>query len=314
MNKILVTPRSISANGHPALAKLQVAGYEVLFCSPGVQPGEQDLLAALPGCVGMLAGVEPISATVLESAGRLKAISRNGVGVNSIDLDAAARLNIKVFNTPGANARGVAELTWGLLLAMVRAIPFGDAAFKAQTWKRKKGIELADKTLGLIGCGSIGKLVAGYALAFGMKVLAFDPYRDESFNPSEAFDYVDSINDILTQSDVISLHCPPARDESPLIDASAIAAMKKGVFLVNTARAELLDEKAVRDALDSEQIAALGLDVFSPEPPDDWTLAAHPRVVATAHVGGFTNESVDRAVEMAVDNLLAYLDAHGETS
>lgn len=313
MNKILVTPRSISANGHPALAKLQTAGYEVVFCAPGVQPSEQDLLAALPGCVGMLAGVEPITATVLEAAGRLKAISRNGVGVNSIDLDAAARRNIKILNTPGANARGVAELTWGLLLAMVRAIPFGDAAFKAQTWKRKKGIELADKTLGLIGCGSIGKLVAGYGLAFGMKVLAFDPYKDESFKPSEAFGYVASINDLLTQSDVISLHCPPAKDGTLLIDAPALAAMKKGVYLVNTARTELLDEKAVCDALDSEQIAALGLDVFSPEPPDDWTLASHPRVVATAHVGGFTHESVDRAVEMAVDNLLAYLDADGET-
>lgn len=311
MNKILVTPRSVSKQGHPALAKLQAAGFEVVFCSPGQQPSEQDLLAALPDCVGMLAGVEPISAAVLESARRLKAISRNGVGVDNIDLEAAARLNIAVLNTPGANSRGVAELTWGLLLAMARSIPFGDAGFKAQQWRRNKGIELEGKTLGLIGCGSIGKRVARYALAFGMNVLAWDPYKDASFSPSEAFHYVSELDELLTQSDVVTLHCPPPEGGTPMIDAAAIAKMKKGTLLINTARAELLDPQAVLNALDSGQIAAVGLDVFSPEPPADWALAQHPRTVATAHIGGFTDESVDRAVSMAVDHLLAALPPTG---
>lgn len=303
MTKILVTPRSVSKNGHPALARLEAAGYAVVFCRPGVQPSEQDLLAALPGCVGMLAGVEPIGATVLESAGQLKAISRNGVGVNNIDLDAAARLQIKVLNTPGANARGVAELTWGLLLSVVRSVAFGDAGFKSQQWQRRKGVELEGKTLGLVGCGNIGKLVAGYALAFGMKVLAYDPFADPAFTPSEAFGYA-SLETVLAGSDVVSLHCPPAKDGAPLIDAASIATMKTGVYVINTARAELLDDAAVLAALNSGQIAGLGLDVFTPEPPTDWSLAQHPHTVATAHIGGFTDESVDRAVSMAVDNLL----------
>lgn len=306
MNKILVTPRSLTKDGHPSLQRLKDAGYEVIFSTPGIQPDEQELLRLLPDCVGMLAGVEPITARVLEAAKTLKVISRNGVGVSNVDCAAAERLGIKVLITPGANARGVAELTMGLILGLARSISFGDASLKNKKWDRRKGFELQGKTLGLIGCGQIGKTVARLALAFEMRVLAFDPFQDEQFRPSEQFAYV-TLEQVLAAADVLSLHCPPQPDKSPLIDAAAIAKMKKGVCLINTARAELLDENAVRAALDSGHIAGLAMDVFTTEPPTDWRLAAHPRTVATAHIGGFTEESVDRAVSMAVDNLLAAL-------
>jgi phosphoglycerate dehydrogenase-like enzyme len=158
MAKILITPRSLTQHGHPALDMLKKAGYEIIFSTPGKQPDEEELLRILPGCVGMLAGVEKISAKVLEAAKDLKAISRNGTGVDTIDLKAAERLNIKILRAEGANAQGVAELTIGLMFSMIRAIPFSSEQMKSGKWSRKQGIEVIGKTLGLIGCGKVGCL------------------------------------------------------------------------------------------------------------------------------------------------------------
>src|SRR4030042_2818838 len=142
MAKILITPRSLTQKGHPELDKLKKAGYELIFSTPGVQPDENELLKLLPDCIGMLAGVEKISAKVLESAKNLKAISRNGTGVDSIDLKAAERLKIKILRAEGANAQGVAELAIGLMLAMIRALPYHSTQLKSGSWKRKNGIEI----------------------------------------------------------------------------------------------------------------------------------------------------------------------------
>jgi len=303
MNTILVTPRSLTRNGHPALNKFKKAGFKVIFSTPGVQPSEEELINLLPDCVGYLAGVEKISAKALESAKSLKAISRNGTGINNIDLETAKRLSVKILATPGANARGVAELTLSHILSAVRQVPFSDSNLKNKNWQRRKGIELQDKTLGLIGCGNVGKIVAKFAISFDMKVLAFDPFKDKSFKPSEDFKYC-SIDELFTQSDIISLHCPPSEDEKPIIDRGTISRMKDGVYIINTARAELLNDESVLNALDDGKISGLTLDVFRKEPPDDWQLVQHPNVIATPHIGGFTKESVDRAVEGAVVNLL----------
>ena len=306
MSKILVTPRSLTKNGHPALKKLEKAGFEVMFCSSGIQPPEEELIKLLPDCIGYLAGVEKISGKVLESAKQLKVISRNGVGINNIDIETASKLNIKVLKTPGANARGVAELTFAHILAAVRSIAFCDRCLKQQNWQRRKGLELEGKTLGLIGCGNIGKAVARFALGFDMKVLAYDPFKDEGFKPLGDFRYC-KFEDLIVQSDIVSLHCPPAEDGKALIDAGVISKMKDGVYIINTARAELLDNDVVLKALDEDKIAGLTIDVFSTEPPEDWGVAKHPSVTATSHIGGFTEESVDRAVERSVKNLLKEL-------
>jgi phosphoglycerate dehydrogenase-like enzyme len=305
--KILVTPRSLSRGGHPSFELLAEAGYEVVFATPGQQPTEEELLAILPECVGMLAGVEPITRAVLEAAaGSLKVISRNGTGVSSIDLDAAAEFGIRICRAEGANARGVAELAFGLILSLVRSVPLSDASLKGRNWQRRKGVELEGRTLGLVGCGRIGKLVAAFALAFGMDILAHDPYPDASFSPGEGFSWA-GLSEVLARADVVSLHCPPADNGRPLIDADRIAAMKDGAYLINTARGALLDDVAVLAALDSGKIAGLAVDAFEPEPPTDWRLAQHPNVIATPHVGGFTAESVDRAAAAAVANMLAAL-------
>jgi len=303
LNKILVTPRSLTKDGHPSLDRFKEAGYEVIFSTPGQQPSEQELLSILPNCIGMLAGVESITAKALQSAKNLKAISRNGVGTNAIDKKAAEKLGIKILTTPGANARSVAELAFGHILSVVRSIPFCDSAVKKEVWKRKKGIELKGRTLGIVGCGNIGKLVAKFALGFDMKVMAYDPVKDDSFKPSDDFNYC-SFDELTRSSDIISLHCPPNEDGSAFIDSRIINNMKDGVYLVNTARAELLDVQAVLKAVDTGKIAGLTLDVFWPEPPNDWQLAKHPDVVATTHIGSYTKESIDRATGMAVDNLI----------
>ena len=303
--KILVTPRSLTRDGHPALARLEEAGYELVFSAPGALPTEDELLELLPGCVGYLAGVEEISSKVLGAAEGLKVISRNGTGVDSVDLGAADRNGVQVLRAVGANARGVAELTMGHIIAVIRSIPFSDAAMKDQRWERRKGIELAGRTLGLIGCGMIGRLVAGFALAFDMDVIACDPFADMSFKPSKRFAFA-SIDDVLATSDIISLHCPP-QGGAPVIDAGSIEKMIDGVYIINTARGSLLDGSAVLAGLESGKIAGVVVDAFDSEPPADWRLAGHPKVIGTPHIGGFTPESIDRAVSAAVDNLLKAL-------
>lgn len=306
MNRILVTPRSLTTGGHPALRSLERAGYEVVFCTRGVQPDEGELLRVLPGCIGYLAGVEKISARVIETARDLKVIARNGTGVDNIDLEAARRKGVKIVRAEGVNARGVAELTIGLMLAMTRAISFSDMHLKRGEWQRRRGIELFGRTLGIVGCGSIGRQVASMALGLGMRVLAHDPYPDKSFSPGGQFAYA-NLPELLAQSDVVSFHCPPPRDGCPMVTRQTIAAMKNGVYLINTARAGIMEEVAVLEGLQEGRVAGLGLDVFATEPPGRSPLIEHERVVATPHIGGFSEESISRAVDLAVRGMIDYL-------
>lgn len=317
--RIAVTPRSLSEGGHPALAALEAAGYELLFPAPGRQPTTDEQLRFLPSCTGYLAGVEPITREVLAAAPKLRVISRNGVGVDAIDLAAAAERGVSVETTAGANARGVAELAITLMLSALRQVPCQDAALKVDRWERRLGREAEGLVLGVVGCGQIGRRVVRLALGLGLSVLAFDAVPDPSFRPGGTFPggtFPDgtspggtfaytSLDDLLARSDVITLHCPPAR--RPLIDAAAVASMRPGAYLLNTARASLVDDAAVLEALVSGRIAGYATDVYDREPPAPQELLHHPRVISTPHIGGHTVESVDRATGAAVDNLLRVL-------
>ncbi len=306
MNKVLITPRSLTRDGHPSFDLLREAGYEIVYATPGKQPSENELIQKLPGCVGYLAGVEKISGRALEAAKDLKVISRNGSGIDNIDLDAAKRLGITICRTEGANARGVAELAIGLMFALVRFIPFHDEKMKSEAWERRKGIELEGRTLGLVGCGQIGKETAHRALGLGMDVIAYRRHPDHSFAPSDRFKWV-SFDELIQNSDIISLHRPANPSGEPVIDQAVIGKMNKGVFILNTARASLVDEKAILEGLDSGQIAGFATDVYETEPPDDFSLVKHDRVIATPHLGGFTKESVNRATTEAVENIITTL-------
>ena len=307
MSKILVTPRSLTRDGDPALKLLGDAGYEIVYCTPGHQPDEEELIALLPGCVGYLAGVEKIPARVLEAAKSLRVISRNGTGIDNIDIEAADRLNIRICRAQGANARGVAELTVGLIFALMRSIPFSDAGLKGGKWVRKRGVEVENRTLGLIGSGEIGKRVALLATGIGMRVLAYDPYPVTGFS-LEHFQFV-TLDELYARADVISLHCPALDDGRALIDTEAISKMKNGVYLINTARASLMDSAAASAGLENGLIAGIALDVFEQEPPAESDLIKDPRVIVTPHIGGYTSESVSNAALQAVQNIIDTLKA-----
>jgi len=303
--KIAVTPRSLSRDGHPALEKLSDAGYEVIFPTPGRMPEINELGAFLPGCVGYLAGIEPIPSKILMLCKKLKVISRNGVGVDNIDLAAAEKMGIAVYKAVGANARGVAELTISLLLAGLRHVPWTNSNLKAGEWQRLKGIEIQGRVLGLVGCGQIGKHVAEMAIGLGMQARAYDLYPDRAFIPSGDFHFV-QLDELLHGSDVISLHCPPG--EAPLINEGVIRKIKRGAYLINTARAGLIDPDSVLGALESGQLRGYATDVYQTEPPEMTELLRHKLVITTPHIGGFTEESIQRATEAAVDNLLLVLE------
>lgn len=302
--KIAITPRSLSGAGHPALAALTDRGYDLVYPSPGNTPSEADLLGAIPGCVGWLAGVEPITDRVLQAASGLKVISRNGTGTDNINLPDARARGIKVERTIGANARGVSELAITLMLAGFRHVPWSDATLRAGGWDRRVGTEVFGRTLGVVGCGAIGRQVAQMAIGLGMKVIGYDPFPHPGFAP-DGFRY-GSLDDIWNMSDAISLHCPPAA--APLIDVVTVAALRPGVVIVNTARAGLIDDQAVLAGLEIGQIGCLATDVFHQEPPQMTPLLAHDRVIQTPHSGGLTVESVDRATRGAVKNILKVLE------
>lgn len=299
MPGILVTPRSVTAGGHPALARLVAAGYEIVMPRPGTMPTADELKALLPGCIGWLAGVETISADVLAAAPGLKVISRNGTGIDAIDVAAAGRCGIDIRRAEGANARGVAELAIGMMLSLARSLSFSDAAIKAGGWERRKGFELEGKTLGVVGCGRIGRLVAAFGRGLGMDVVGHDPWAADS----DALPLL-PLDDLVARSDVITLHCPPPAEGGHVLDARRLMLVKTGVVVINTARHELIDLPALVAALDAGRVAGAALDVFDAEPPLDRAYLASDRILATPHIGGFTTESVDRAVDVAVDNLL----------
>ncbi|MGA1836609.1 phosphoglycerate dehydrogenase [Herbiconiux sp. 11R-BC] len=307
--RIVVTPRS--AHGHPAVDRLRAAGYEVVFPAPGAVPTPEQLQDALAGSVGYLAGVEPVPAALLRAAPRLRAISRNGTGADAIDLVTAEQLGVRVLRAPAANAQGVAELTIGLMLAAARSLPFAAASIRAGEWGRREGVELSGRRLGLVGAGQIGRRVARVALALGMSVRAFDAYPDASFRPEGDFAFA-PLDEVLSGADVLSLHAPPA--DKPVIDGPALAALPAGAILVNTARASLVDEAAVLAALDAGRLRAYATDVYAVEPPGVTALTAHPAVIGTAHIGGYTRESIERALSAAVDNLIDALDSDRERS
>jgi D-3-phosphoglycerate dehydrogenase len=233
-----------------------------------------------------------VDAALLEHARRLRVIGRAGVGVDNIDLDAATRKGIAVMNTPGANAVAVAEHTLGLMLALARHLCRANELTKAGKWEKKslQGTELRGKTLGIVGLGRIGMEVARRAKAFGMTVIAHDPFVSTVVAKEQGIALA-TLDQVYAAADYISLHVGVTPQTAGMINADALARMRRGVRLVNCARGELLDEAALAQALKQGQVAAAALDVFAPEPPKDSPLLGMENVIVTPHIGGSTFES-----------------------
>jgi D-3-phosphoglycerate dehydrogenase len=304
-HKVLVTPRSLTEAPHPAVEAMAEHGVEVVYATPGKLPNEAELLRLVPDVTGWLAGVEPVSPNVITAASKLRVVSRNGTGLDNLPLGELKTRGIDVRTADGANARGVAELAVAMIFSAMRHLPHTDQGLKAGGWPRRRGIEFFDRTIGIIGCGAVGGTVARLAAAMGAHVMAFDPARPDLGIDPTRFRWA-THEDIFRVADILTLHCPPGRNGA-LINRNVLATVKPGLILVNTARASLVDEVALIEALDAKQLQTYCVDVFDPEPPAFPGLASRPDVIASSHIGGYTEESVNRATEMAVFNLMESL-------
>jgi D-3-phosphoglycerate dehydrogenase len=287
------------------VAVLRAAGAEVVSV---VGSPREELQEALREARGLIVRSETrVDAQLLAAAPRLEVVARAGVGVDAIDVDAATAAGIVVVNTPSANTLAATELTFALLLAAMRHVPQADASVHAGRWERKPfvGHELHGKTLGIIGLGRIGSNVAARAAAFGMTVIAHDPYiaasRARALNVE-----LSGFEDVLARADVVTLHVPLSAQTRGMIARSALARMRDDAVLVNCARGAVIDADALLDTLDTGRLRAVAVDVVPEEPPPAGSASArlltHERVVATPHLGGSTYEALERiALELAGD-------------
>lgn len=233
-----------------------------------------------------------VTRELIDAAPRLRVIARAGTGVDNVDVEAATERGIVVMNAPGANSISVAELAMALMLTLSRGIAVADASMKTGVWDKKRltGAELRGKTLGVVGLGRIGQEVATRALAFGMTVVAHDPYLSEHVAQSLGIPLL-SFEGLGAVADYVSLHLPATPETRHLINKESLARCKPGVRIINTARGELIDEGALLEAIESGGVAGAALDVFEKEPPDDWRLVKLRQVVATPHIAASTVEA-----------------------
>lgn len=306
--KILVTPTSLQPGKESkALKRLESYCDNLVFNSTGKPLDEEQLIELLQGCDGYLAGLDQVTAKVLESCPELKAISRYGAGYDRVDINAAKELGIPVANTPGANAQAVAELSFGLLLSLARSIPYLHSETAKGNWIRSSGIELHGKTLGIVGLGAIGRRVAACARGFQMKTVAYDPYTQTKYCSEHGIVPV-GLEELLGESDFITLHLPLTNDTYHLIDEKALTLVKSDAIIVNASRGGIVDEDAAYQSLMNGRLGGLGLDAFEQEPPEASPLFSLSNVIATPHAGAHTREAAEAMADMAVDNLICMLE------
>jgi D-3-phosphoglycerate dehydrogenase len=271
---------------------------------------DKDRLAAIIGEFDGLAirSATKVTAKIIAEAKNLKVIGRAGIGVDNVDIPAATAKGVIVMNTPFGNSITTAEHAIAMLFAVARQLPAADASTQAGKWEKNRfmGVELTAKTLGIIGCGNIGSIVAERALGLKMKVVAFDPFLSEERALDLGVDKVE-LPELFARADFITLHTPMTEKTKNIIDAKAIAAMKDGVYIVNCARGGLIVEEDLRAALDSGKVAGAGIDVFSTEPAKENVLFGAPNLVCTPHLGASTTEAQENVALQVAQQMADYL-------
>ena len=306
MSKVLITTSSFSLGNFAQAKSLHDAGISLEMNPHGRRLSEDEVAELVAtDVIAILAGLEPLTDRVLSNAKSLRVIARCGTGLDSVDLQAASRLGIDVFNTPDAPTQAVAELAIAHMLNSLRHISTTDSNMRSGKWTPTMGSLLATKTVGLIGVGRIGSAVAKLAQAFGSRVIGFDPVVS-SHNSVELL----SLDEVLNQADIVSLHVPINDQTHHILNANTISRMKPGSIVVNVSRGGLIDESALHDALKSQHLSGAALDCFEDEPYSG-PLLQMPGVYVTAHMGSYARETRDLMEVEASTNLVNGLRKRG---
>jgi D-3-phosphoglycerate dehydrogenase / 2-oxoglutarate reductase len=304
MPKVLIAPLALANLEGQHLQILREAGFELVFPGLPHQLNEDELLAILPGSVAAIAGMEPYTPRVLDACPTLRAIARVGVGYDAVDIPAATSRGVAVAIAPGTNQDSVAEHTFTLILGLSRRLVEKHNSMKAGRWERGIVLPVRGTTLGIVGLGRIGKSVAIRGEAFGMRLIAYEPYPDQAFAAAHKIDIV-PLERLLGESDFVSLHLPLDAASRHMINKKTLGLMKKTAYLINTARGGLVNEQDLAEALQAGAIAGAGLDVFEREPPIGSPLPAVENVLLTPHEAGIDRKSLQ---DMAMSASQAVVD------
>lgn len=295
MEKVFIATTSFAKDDNSPLEMLREAGLEISVNTYGRKLTEDEAIECLRDVDFLIAGTEPLTRRVLESAKKLKIISRCGAGMDNVDLQAAGQLNLEVYNTPYGPTLAVAELTIGLVIDLMRKISLMDREVRSGVWKKRTGNLLNGKKAGIIGLGRIGKKVAELLITFGVDIAYSDPNPGTGTLPFAQ----KQIHDLLPWADVITIHCSMTADGKPIIGKEEIGLMKKGSWLVNVSRGGLIDEDALYLSLKHGHLAGAALDVFDKEPYNG-PLKDLDNVVITPHIGSYAKES---RIEMEIETV-----------
>ncbi|TFG12182.1 hydroxyacid dehydrogenase [Candidatus Thorarchaeota archaeon] len=288
-----------------AVKTIDDAGIELVHRDHEKDGPLEELIKGFDGII--VRSATKVTRGVIQAADQLKVIVRAGVGLDNVDLEAAKDNGVEVLNTPEAPTVSVAEMVFSLMFALARNVTQADSSMKDERWEKKKlrGVELWKKNLGIAGFGRIGQEVARMGKAFGMNILSYGGSRLIEASKKIGASPV-SLDELLAQSDYLSLHVPMKSETEGMIGSKEFKKMRESAFLINTARGGVVDEEALLAALDQGQIAGAGVDVFENEPPVDWALAKHPKVVATPHLASSTFEAQNRVGELTAEKIIDF--------
>lgn len=307
MKPVLITTSPIFGSAGKVAQLIRENEWELIRCADPALP-DGGMSAHMERMDFLVVGLVAATAAMMDKAPNLRAILKHGVGVDNIDIPMATARKIPVLNTPGANANAVAEIVIGGMLCLARRIPYAQNRLLNGAWERNIGLEISGKTLGIIGFGNIGKMLALKGKAMGMRLLAHDVYHDLEFARANAIEYV-SLPDLMQHSDFISVHIFGGKDNANFINAEKLAMMKPTACLLNYARGEIVDLDALADALSRGVISGAAIDAYAVEPPDlRHPIFANPLVVFTPHTGGDTAESLERVGTMVVEDIKTFLN------
>jgi phosphoglycerate dehydrogenase-like enzyme len=289
---VLIAPAPLAGLEAEFVTVLKKAGFELIYPKKRAQLTEDELIEQLKGVRAAIAGSEPYTRKVLQANPQLRCVARAGVGYDAVDLAAATDGGIAVTIAPGTNQDAVAEHTFTLILALAKNLVPQHLGTCELKWPRQANLPLRGRTLGIAGLGRIGKAVAIRGECFGMKLLAYEPYQDHEFAKKHGVTFV-GLDQLLAESDFLSLHLPASKESRHLINKQSLAKMKPSSYLINTARGALVNEPDLVEALQNKKIAGAGLDVFEEEPPADLPFFHMSNVVVTPHAAGVDLKSRD---------------------